>query len=135
MKATCSWLHSGLPLWRDSGRKMEVIYESWMDANKLLSAEEFVERIQREGIEIVVVEADFITREVFEKAKKLKLLGVCRADMAFVDVKAATERGVLVVNTPARNAAAVAELTVGLMLALLRHIPKAHQMVSSGDMG
>jgi D-3-phosphoglycerate dehydrogenase len=115
------------------GQKMEVIYESWMDTSKLLSAEEFIERIQSQGIEIVVVEADFITREIFERAKKLKFLGVCRADMAYVDVKAATEQGVLVVNTPGRNAAAVAELTVGLMLALMRHIPKAHQIVSSGN--
>jgi D-3-phosphoglycerate dehydrogenase len=112
---------------------MDVAYESWMDTNKLLSAEEFIERIQGQGIEIVVVEADFITREIFERAKKLKFLGVCRADMAYVDVKAATENGVLVVNTPGRNAAAVAELTVGLMLALLRHIPQAHQVVSSGN--
>jgi len=113
-------------------KKLEVTYESWMDENKLLSAEEFIERIQGQSMEIVVVEADFIPREVFEKATKLKFLGVCRADLAFVDVKAATERGILVVNTPARNAAAVSELTVGLMLSLLRNIPKAHQMVSSG---
>ncbi len=113
-------------------KKLEVTYESWMDTNKLLSAEEFIERIQRQGIEIVVVEADFISREVFEKATKLKFLGVCRADLTFVDVKAATERGIPVVNTPARNAVAVSELTVGLMLSLLRNIPKAHQMVSSG---
>ncbi|MBM3156261.1 MAG: dihydrofolate reductase [Chloroflexi bacterium] len=125
------------PFWHEAleklGKKMEVIYESWMDTNKLLSAEEFIERIQSQDIQIVVVEADFITREVFERAKKLKFLGVCRADMAYVDVKAATEHRVLVVNTPGRNAAAVAELTVGLMLALLRHIPKAHQIVSSGN--
>jgi D-3-phosphoglycerate dehydrogenase len=114
-------------------KKLEVICESWMDDKKLLSAEEFIERIQGQGIEIVVVEADFIPREVFEKATNLKLLGVCRADLAFVDAKAATEKGILVVNTPARNAAAVAELTLGLMLSLLRHIPQAHQMVSSGS--
>ena len=113
-------------------KKLEVIYESWMDESKLLSTEEFIERIQGQGIEIVVVEADFISREVFEKSKKLKLLGVCRADMAYVDIKAATEHGVPVINTPARNATAVAELTVGLMLSLLRNIPRAHQMVSSG---
>jgi D-3-phosphoglycerate dehydrogenase len=114
-------------------QKLEVTYESWMDTSKLLSAEEFIERIQGQGIEIVVVEADFITREIFERATKLKFLGVCRADVVYIDVKAATERGVLVVNTPGRNAVAVAELTIGLMLALLRNIPKAHQMVSSGS--
>jgi D-3-phosphoglycerate dehydrogenase / 2-oxoglutarate reductase len=113
-------------------KNVEATYESWMDANKLLSAEEFIELIQGQNIEIVVVEADFIPREIFEKAKKLKFLGVCRADLAFVDIKAATECGILVVNTPARNVAAVAELTVGLILSLLRRIPQAHQMVSSG---
>jgi D-3-phosphoglycerate dehydrogenase len=114
-------------------KKTEVIYESWMDENKLLSAEEFIKRIQGEDIGIVVVEADFISREIFEKATKLKFLGVCRADLAFVDIKAATERGMPVVNTPARNAAGVAELTVGLMLSLLRNIPQAHQMIISGS--
>jgi D-3-phosphoglycerate dehydrogenase len=114
-------------------KKLDVTYESWMDENKLLSAEEFIERIQREDIGVVVVEADFISREIFEKATKLKFLGVCRADLAFVDIKAATERGIPVVNTPARNAAGVAELTVGLMLSLLRNIPKAHQMITSGS--
>ncbi len=64
------------PALKRLGKKLEVTYESWMDANKLLSGEEFVERIQGEGIEIVVVEADFIPREVFEKATKLKFLGV-----------------------------------------------------------
>jgi D-3-phosphoglycerate dehydrogenase len=114
-------------------KKLDVIYESWMDENKLLSTEEFIERIQGDDIGVVVVEADFISREIFEKATKLKFLGVCRADLAFVDIKAATERGIPVVNTPARNAAGVAELTVGLMLSLLRNIPQAHQMIISGS--
>ncbi len=114
-------------------KKLDITYESWMDTNKLLCAEEFIERIQGQDIEIVVVEADFVPREVFEGATKLKFLGLCRADAVYIDVKAATEHGVLVVNTPGRNAVAVAELTIGLMLALLRNIPKAHQMVSSGS--
>ncbi len=113
-------------------QSIEVTYESWMDARKLLSSQELIDRIQGQDIEIVVIEADFVAREVFEKATKLKLLGVCRADLTFIDVEAATEYGVLVINTPARNAIAVAELTVGLMLALVRSIPVAHNMVRSG---
>ena len=113
-------------------QNLDVIHENWMDTKRLLSSQEFVQRIQEQDIPILVVEADFVQREVFEKAPKLKFLGVCRADMVHVDVAAATECGVLVVNTPARNAVAVAELTLGLMLALLRKIPAAHNMVSSG---
>jgi phosphoglycerate dehydrogenase-like enzyme len=113
-------------------RSLDVIYESWMDTRRLLPPDELIDRIQGQDIEIVVVEADFIFREVFERARKLKLVGACRGNVTHVDIEAATEHGVLVVNTPARNAIAVAELTVGLMLALVRNIPAAHQMVSSG---
>ena len=113
-------------------QSVEVIYECWMDTHRLLSAGEFIDRIQEQDIEIVVVEADFIFREVFEKGEKLKLIAACRGNVTQVDIDAATEHGVLVVNTPARNATAVAELTVGLMLALIRKVPAAHQMVSTG---
>jgi D-3-phosphoglycerate dehydrogenase len=113
-------------------QSLEVIYESWMDTRRLVPPEELIDRIQGQDIEIVVVEADFVFREVFERAKKLKLVGACRGNANHVDIEAATENGVLVVNTPARNAIAVAELTVGLMLALIRNIPAAHQLVSSG---
>jgi D-3-phosphoglycerate dehydrogenase len=113
-------------------KNLEVVYENWMETKRLLSSQEFVGRIQEQDIPIVVVEADFVQREVFERATKLKFLGVCRADLVHIDMAAATERGVLVVSTPARNAVAVAELTVGLMLSLLRKIPAAHNTVSSG---
>jgi len=113
-------------------QRVEVIYECWMDTNRLLPADEFIDRIQGQDIEIVVIEADFIFREVFEKGEKLKLIAACRGNVTQVDMEAATEHGVLVVNTPARNATAVAELTVGLMLALIRKVPAAHQMVSTG---
>jgi len=103
-----------------------------MDTRRLVPAEELIDRIQAQDIEIVVIEADFIFREVFERGRKLKLVAACRGNVTHVDIEAATEHGVLVVNTPARNATAVAELTVGLMLALVRNIPAAHQMVSSG---
>jgi D-3-phosphoglycerate dehydrogenase len=113
-------------------QSLEVIYESWLETRRLLPSEELIDRIQGQDIEIIVVEADFIFREVFERAGKLKLVGACRGDVTHVDMEAATEHGVLVINTPARNATAVAELTVGLMLALVRNIPVAHQMVRSG---
>lgn len=113
-------------------QSLEIIYESWMDTRRLVPAEELIDRIQAQDIEIVIIEADFIFREVFERGRKLKLVGACRGNVTHVDIEAATEHGVLVVNTPARNATAVAELTVGLILALVRNIPAAHQMVSSG---
>lgn len=112
--------------------KVEVVYESWMETRRLLSAEELGERIEKEDLQIVVVEADFLFQEVFQSTRKLRFIGVCRGSVNNVDIEAATEHGVLVVNTPARNALAVAELTVGLMLSLARHLPQAHSLVQSG---
>lgn len=114
------------------GKRLEVIYESWMDTRRLLSPEELVARIQSNEVQIVVVEADFIFDEVFENTNKLRFVGICRGAVNNVDIEAATRHGVLVVNTPARNAVSVAELTVGLMLSLGRHIPTVHSIVQSG---
>jgi D-3-phosphoglycerate dehydrogenase len=114
-------------------KRVEVVYESWMDTKRLLSPEELVARIQNDDLPIVVIEADFIFDEVLENANKLRFIGVCRASVNNVDLAAATKHGVLVVNTPARNAIAVAELTIGLMLSLARRIPEAHFLVRSGQ--
>jgi autoinducer 2 (AI-2) kinase len=61
------------------------------------------------------------------------VVGVCRGKVgSHVDVAAATEHGVLVLNTPGRNAVAVAELTLALMLMLARRIPRATGLVQTG---
>ena len=113
-------------------KSVEVIYENWEEPKKLHSPEELIDRIQKQDIGILITEAEYVTRDVFEKATKLRFLGNTRGSVTQVDIEAATEHGVPVVNTPARNAIAVAEMAVGLMLALVRHIPAAHQMTSSG---
>lgn len=113
--------------------RMEVSYQSWMDTRRLWSPEELVEHIQRDGVEVLVVEADFIFAEVFAEARSLRFVGVCRGSPENVDVRAASENGVLVVNTPGRNAVAVAELTVGLMIALARRVVAASCLVRSGE--
>ena len=111
---------------------LPVTYESWTETQRLYEPEELVDRLDREDVEVLVVEADFIFEEVFQGVNRLKLLGVCRGTLNQVDLEAATRHGVAVVNTPARNAQAVAELTLGLMLALARGIPVSHRYVSSG---
>jgi D-3-phosphoglycerate dehydrogenase len=118
---------------RELRTRVDVVYESWLDTRRLLSPEELVERIESGNLQIVVIEADFIFSEVFESTSKLRFIGICRASVNNVDIDAATKHGVLVVNTPARNAVSVAELTVGLMLSLARHIPGVHHLVKSGQ--
>lgn len=113
-------------------RSVEVMYENWEETRRLHSPEELIDRIQKQDIGILITEAEYVTRDVFEKATKLRFLGNTRGSVTQVDIEAATEHGVPVVNTPARNANAVAEMAVGLMLSLVRNIPAAHQMTSSG---
>lgn len=108
---------------------MSVTYESWTDTRRLLDPDELAMRINEHEVSILVVEADFVFEETFEQVKSLNFVGVCRAAFSQIDVDIATKLGVNVVNTPGRNAQAVAEHTLGLMLALARNIPMAHNYV------
>ncbi len=72
-------------------------------------------------------------RELIEAGARLR--AICRAGVGVdnVDVSAATARGVAVMNTPDGNTVATAELTLGLMLALARHIPQASASLGAGE--
>ena len=111
---------------------IRVTYESWLDTRTLWDPEELAARLDRENIGVLVVESDFVFEEVFDAAPGLRLVGICRGATNQIDVDAATERGVLVVNTPDRNANAVAEHTLALMLALARRIPEADVYLRDG---
>jgi D-3-phosphoglycerate dehydrogenase len=113
-------------------RSLEVVYDSWTESRRLHSPEELAARLRQEEASVLVVEADFVFDEVFEAVPALRLVGVCRNAFHQVDVDAASERGVLVIHTPARNAIAVAELTLALMLTLARHLVPAHRLVIEG---
>ena len=111
---------------------MRVAHESWLDTLKLTDPDDLAARIRSEGISILVLEADFVFEETFADAPGLRFVGICRASTTQVDVDAATAHGVVVVNTPGRNARAVAEHAMGLIFALARRIPTAHHYVTSG---
>ena len=112
--------------------EINVAHESWLDTLKLTDPDDLAARIRSEGISILVLEADFVFEETFADAPGLKFVGICRASTTQVDVDAATAHGVVVVNTPGRNARAVAEHALGLIFALARRIPAAHRYVTSG---
>ena len=108
---------------------IDTVHESWLETDELKDPEELGLRLHCEGFDAVIIEADFLFAETFIAAPELRLAGICRSALNQIDVAAATELGVTVINTPGRNAAAVAEMTIGLMLAAGRRIVEADRYV------
>jgi len=82
---------------------------------------------------LIVRSAVQANQQLIEKAPKLRVIGRAGIGVDNVDVDHATKRGIVVMNTPGGNAIAVAELTVGLMVALARNIPKADVTTRAGQ--
>ena len=76
---------------------------------------------------------DQIDSSVIEAAARLQVIARYGVGVDRVDVQAATQRGIVVTNTPGANSVAVAELTIALMLALGRRICQADQATRSGE--
>ena len=112
---------------RDAG--IETVHESWLESGELRDPEELGARIAAENIDALIVEADFLLQETFDAAPGLRFGGICRAALNQVDVEAATEAGVVIVNTPGRNANAVAEMAMALMLSVARRVAEADRYV------
>jgi D-3-phosphoglycerate dehydrogenase / 2-oxoglutarate reductase len=80
----------------------------------------------------VIVGVDAVTERVIAAAPRLKVISKHGVGVDNIDVEAATRAGVVVTNTPGGNQVAVAELTVGLILALARKIPYHDALVKGG---
>ena len=74
-----------------------------------------------------------LTAAVFEPAKRLKVAGRAGVGIDNIDVEAATRHGVLVMNTPEANTLAATEMTLALMLALCRNLPRANASIKRGE--
>jgi len=120
---------TGLKLLRDH---MEVRYESYRETGKIyFDEEELIQKIRDEGADVLVVEADLVHDEVFE-ACPLKIVGCCRGDPLNVSREAASARGIPIFYAPARNADAVADLTLGFILCLARNIVTTNLRMRTG---
>lgn len=82
--------------------------------------------------EIICVQFAPLSRRFIEAATGLKVIGVMRSGAENIALDAATQRGITVLNTPGRNARAVAEFTLGLILAEVRNIARGHDAVRDG---
>jgi len=84
------------------------------------------------GVSALVVRSKQVPAEVFERADALSLVVRAGAGVNTIDVSAASRVGVYVANCPGQNAVAVAELAIGLMLALDRRIPDNVERLRAG---
>jgi D-3-phosphoglycerate dehydrogenase len=82
---------------------------------------------------ILVRSATKVDAEVIAAAPVLKVIARAGVGLDNVDIKAATNAGVMVVNAPTSNIISAAELTVGHILSLARHIPAAHNALAQGQ--
>lgn len=81
---------------------------------------------------LIVRSATKVTAEVIQRANSLKVIGRAGVGLDNVDTKAATKRGIIVMNVPAGNTISTAEHTVAMLLSLSRRIPQAYVSLKSG---
>ena len=118
--------------WRP--KSQEVFYQLRSDVEKNgpeagCPPEELFE--QAVDVDVIITHHTPLNRRVIEQSGA-KLVGVCRAGVENVDVKAAKEKGITVYKTIGRNTEAVSDFAVGLMLCELRNIARGHAALKEG---
>ncbi|WP_107837944.1 phosphoglycerate dehydrogenase [Metasolibacillus meyeri] len=112
-----------------------LIHESELNLNIIvdtgLSQEQLIAKIA--DIDVLLVRSQTtVTREVIEAAKNLKLIGRAGVGVDNIDLTAATEHGIIVVNAPDGNTNSAAEHTIAMITALARYIPQAFNTLKNG---
>lgn len=82
---------------------------------------------------LVVRSATKVTKDVIEVARELKVIGRAGVGLDNVDLDAATQKGIIVMNTPGGNTISTAEHTISMILALSRNIPQANASTKKGE--
>lgn len=85
------------------------------------------------GLDILITHLAPVVEQTFQHAPNLKVVAVSRGGPSNIELPAARKRGVTVINTPGRNASAVAEFTVASLLAETRNIVRGHLSVKDGS--
>jgi len=106
--------------------------ESELVVKNDISADELMKEIANFDA-IIVRSRTKVTRQMMDAAPKLKVIGRAGVGVDNIDIKAAKEKGITVVNAASSTTTAVAELTIGLIFALARQIPRADTGLKNGE--
>jgi D-3-phosphoglycerate dehydrogenase len=111
----------------------DVVYDPWIDQSplRIYTAEQLAQRAAAEQADVLVVEGDSVSGPVFDMP--LRVVASTRGDPNNVDVAGATNAGIPVLHTPARNADAVAEMAIALLFGATRHLITADADVRAGQ--
>ncbi len=113
-------------------RRHETAFESWLDTGVFSAGDELAGKLNGGRYEIYVTEGDQVPAVVIHRLRTTRLICVARATPSNVDITAANQAGIIVTNAPGRNAVAVAEYTIGLIIDLIRGISRSNRMVLDG---
>ncbi|MFB6131192.1 MAG: NAD(P)-dependent oxidoreductase, partial [Salinigranum sp.] len=115
---------AGLERLREAGNEVETAYD--------VEGEALLEAIA-DANALVVRSGTEVTREVFDAADDLIIVGRAGIGVDNIDIEAATDHGVIVANAPEGNVRAAAEHTVAMAFASARSIPQAHARLKAGE--
>lgn len=110
--------------------QMEVIHTGWGVTEVVLTPDELIEYLK--DADFLITEIEKCSKEVIESCPNLKFIGDCRNNPVNIDVKEASKRNIPVVYAPGRNAQAVAEMTLAMMVMLARKMGNALVDVRDG---
>jgi len=115
-----------------AGEGIELLKKDFnVEVRDKLSHEELLEIIPNfDGL--IVRSASKVTADVLDRAEKLKIIGRAGVGVDNIDVNAATEKGIIVINSPDGNTIAATEHTFAMMLAVSRNIPQANATMHGG---
>jgi len=125
---TAPFTESSLKELQDAG--LEVDHHSWLETGRLHMGDSLLQTIKDGKYQIVIVEGDEIKEEIIEQTE-LKLIGSVRGSPNNISLQAATAKKIPVIAVPGRNTIAVAEHTIGLMLAQARNIVTAERFLKN----
>ena len=141
----CQYIEEGFKNFRDLGYDLELVEWKRKDIEELQNINLLIEQKGSEAYEvedyiidktkdadIIITQFCPINRKLIESCGKLKAVGVLRGGMENINVDLCKEKGIQVFNTPGRNANAVADFTVGMLIAEARNIARSHALLKEG---